>query len=220
MKRQSSMLALFPALMVLLGLVTAGSAKAEPCALRGGVAAIEIHHSRLVADGDWLGPATTEPLLVPRGDGCFRVYQNTSIYWSLDVGAYEVHGDIRSLWGKFGWEQSILGYPTTDETSTPDGIGRFNHFQNGSIYWTPRLGATVVINGFRAYWGAHGWERNPALGYPVSSEFPSVPAGPDRYQTFENGVPARSGLRRSPRPRAEPGLRGAADSTRGFKVIA
>ena len=44
-------------------------------------------------------------------------------------------------WASLGWERSFLGYPLTDETGTPDGVGRYNHFQGGSVYWTPGTGA-------------------------------------------------------------------------------
>lgn len=84
--------------------------------------------------------------------------------------AHEVHGAIAAKYRMLGAEASVLGYPTTDETGTPDGIGRFNHFQAGSIYWTPNTGAWEVHGLIREYWAAHGWERNPDLGYPISDE--------------------------------------------------
>ncbi len=85
-------------------------------------------------------------------------------------GAFEVHGDIHAKYMAMGAEASILGYPTTDESGTPDGIGRFNHFQAGSIYWTPDTGPYEVHGLIRQFWAANGWERNPNLGYPISDE--------------------------------------------------
>lgn len=82
----------------------------------------------------------------------------------------EVHGAIREKYLALGAEASILGYPLTDETTTPDTVGRFNHFQNGSIYWTPRTGAHEVHGLIRDLWSSQGWERNASLGYPVSDE--------------------------------------------------
>ena len=84
--------------------------------------------------------------------------------------AHEVHGAIHAKYLALGAETSILGYPTTDETGTPDGIGRYNHFQAGSIYWTPNTGAYEVHGLIREFWAANGWERNPNLGYPISDE--------------------------------------------------
>jgi uncharacterized protein with LGFP repeats len=84
--------------------------------------------------------------------------------------AREVHGAIRAKYLALGAEASVLGYPTTDETGTPDGIGRFNHFEGGSIYWTANTGAWEVHGLIRGFWAANGWERNPNLGYPISDE--------------------------------------------------
>ena len=86
------------------------------------------------------------------------------------AGAFEVHGAIREKYLALGAEASILGYPTTNETTTPDGIGRYNHFQGGSIYWTPSTWAHEVHGLIRDRWASLGWERNPQLGYPITDE--------------------------------------------------
>ena len=105
---------------------------------------IDVKYAALGGPGGWLGTATTEELIAPDGIGHYRHYRNGSIYWSPSSGAHEVHGDIRVNWSSLGWERSFLGYPLTDETTTPDGVGRYNHFQGGSIYWTPGTGALAV----------------------------------------------------------------------------
>jgi hypothetical protein len=86
------------------------------------------------------------------------------------AGAFEVHGVVREKYLALGAEASILGYPRTDETGTPDGVGRFNHFQSGSIYWTPGTFAHEVHGLIRDRWASLGWERNPQLGYPITDE--------------------------------------------------
>jgi hypothetical protein len=43
-----------------------------------------------------------------------------------------------------GWVTG-LGYPTTDDKGSPDGVGRYNHFSGksgASIYFTPSTGRT------------------------------------------------------------------------------
>jgi uncharacterized protein with LGFP repeats len=75
------------------------------------------------------------------GRGRARDYQNGSIYWTPQTGAHEVHGAIRVKWAQLGGHRSFLGYPVTDETGTPDGRGRFNHFEHGSIYCRPPVPA-------------------------------------------------------------------------------
>jgi uncharacterized protein with LGFP repeats len=77
----------------------------------------------------------------------------------------------------------VLGSPLTDELTTPDGVGRFNHFQNGSIYWTPATGAHEVHGLIRAKWESLGWETG-ALGYPVRDEY-AVTGG--RESEFQKG---------------------------------
>ena len=127
----------------------------------------------------------TDERSTPDKVGRFNHFQGGSIYWTPKTGAHEVHGDIRQKWSSLGWERSFLGYPTTDETSTPDGVGRFNHFQGGSIYWTPNTGAHEVHGDIRQKWASLGWERS-FLGYPISDEL-SINNN-SRYSVFEGGV--------------------------------
>jgi hypothetical protein len=107
------------------------------------------------------------------------------------AGAFEVHGAIREKYLALGAEASILGYPRTDETGTPDGTGRFNHFQAGSIYWTPGTSAHEVHGLIRELWASSGWERNPQLGYPVSDELiPDRRVGHRRPETLKKPIVA------------------------------
>lgn len=117
------------------------------------------------------------------GRGRARDYENASIYWTAQTGAFEIHGDIRIHYGRVGGHRGFLRYPVTDETGTPDGVGRFNHFEGGSIYWTPRTGAWEVHGAIRELWAHDGWERGP-VGYPISDEF-DIPGG--RASRFERG---------------------------------
>lgn len=117
----------------------------------------------------FLGKPTITETNCPDGIGHFRHYEHGSIYWHPNTGVYEIHGSIRDKWKQFGWEKSSQGYPVTDETKTPDGKGRFNHFQNGSIYWHPDIGAYGVVGRIRETWARYGWERG-FLGYPVSDQ--------------------------------------------------
>jgi glucose/arabinose dehydrogenase len=116
-----------------------------------------------------LGYPTTDETGTPDGSGRFNHFQHGSIYYHPNVGIYEVHGGIRDKWAALGWERSALGYPTTDETGTPDGNGRFNHFQTGSIYYYPGVGIWEVRGAIRDRWAALGWEKS-YLGYPTSDE--------------------------------------------------
>ena len=103
------------------------------------------------------------------GGGSGQDFAFGSVYWSPATGAQEVHGAIRDLWRQLGSEQGFLGYPLTDETPTPDGIGRYNRFQGGSIYWSPGTGAHEVHGAILSRYLGSGAESGP-FGWPTSDE--------------------------------------------------
>jgi hypothetical protein len=133
----------------------------------------------------WLGKSLGPAALTPNGKGWYEHFENGSIYWTSKIGAHEVHGAIRDKWASLGWEQSFLGFPTTDETETPGGRGRFNHFQGGSIYWSPQTGAFEVHGAIRDKWASLGWEQS-FLGFPTSDEL-ALADGIGRFNNFEGG---------------------------------
>ncbi|HEV8563223.1 MAG TPA: PQQ-dependent sugar dehydrogenase [Actinophytocola sp.] len=114
--------------------------------------------------------------------GTYNHFQYGSIFWSPATGINYVINGIRAKYAAYGWELSFLGYPTSDETSR-DGYGTYNHFQGGSIFWSPATGVHSVVNGIRAQYAQLGWERS-YLGYPTSDEF-AVPGG--ARSNFRNG---------------------------------
>lgn len=134
-------------------------------------------------EGGRLGLPTTSEAGTPNGRGRFNHFEGGSIYFSGATGARQIEGAIRTKWAGLGWESSFLGFPTTDELGTPDRVGRYNHFQGGSIYWSPGTGANEVHGLIRDEWGRRGWERS-SLGYPTSDEF-AVPGG--RRSNFQRG---------------------------------
>jgi thermolysin len=146
--------------------------------------AIRAKWDGLGAEEGFLGMPTTDELSTACGGGRFNHFQGGSIYWTPATGAHEVHGAIRGKWASLGWECSFLGFPLTDESTTPDGIGRYNHFQGGSIYWTPATGAHEVHGAIRDRWASLGWETS-ALKYPVSDELPW--GGTGRVSYFQGG---------------------------------
>jgi len=130
-----------------------------------------------------LGYPVSDESLTPYGPGRFNHFEHGSIYWTPETGVHEVHGAIRDKWASMGWERSILGYPMKDESESPDGVGRFNHFQGGSIYWTPWTGAHAVHGAILDKWASMGWEYS-YLRYPISDE-QDCPGG--RVSHFEGG---------------------------------
>lgn len=134
-------------------------------------------------ENTWLGAGKTGYVAI--NGGMYRDFDNGSIYISKTNGvACLVYGDIRAKWLSAGGV-SYYGFPTTDELPTPDGFGRFNHFEQGSIYWTPGSGACFVYGLIREKWASMGWETG-FLGYPITDELASED-GNGRYTQFQGG---------------------------------
>jgi hypothetical protein len=148
--------------------------------------AIAAKYNALGGAASFLGKPVTHELTTPDTIGRFNHFEGGSIYWTPSTGAWSIRGDIRNKWKAMGWETSALGYPVSDETKTPDGIGRFNHFQGGSIYWTAATGARPVLGAIRQRWAALGWEKG-YLGYPIADEAVTA-GGIGRYTRFQRGT--------------------------------
>ena len=118
------------------------------------------------AQGTWGFPTTDE---VDVAGGRASYFQKAHIYWTRSTGAREVHGAILKKFLSTGGP-TVNGFPTTDETKTADGVGRFNHFTaSRSIYWTSGTGAHLIRGGIRSTWVRLGAERS-RLRYPSSDE--------------------------------------------------
>ncbi|MFI9404916.1 hypothetical protein [Nocardia sp. NPDC052316] len=119
-------------------------------------------------EGGVLGYPTSDEIVNPDNIGRRQYFQGGTIYWKLNE-AYYVAGAIRDKWGETGWEGGYLGYPISDETGTPDGVGRFNRFERGVIFWSPSGGVHPVSGGILTKWSWTNYERGP-YGYPVSDQ--------------------------------------------------
>jgi len=139
--------------------------------------------------GSALGAPSSSEIPTFDGVGRYQNFEGGVISWHPETGAHVVWGLIGERWLKIGRES--FGYPINDETSTPDGVGRYNHFKAvqlpgkpvASIYFSPSTGAHEVYGGIRDKWASLGWERS-TLGYPVAAE-EDAPGG--RVQRFERG---------------------------------
>ncbi|MGW4849116.1 NucA/NucB deoxyribonuclease domain-containing protein [Nocardia brasiliensis] len=119
-------------------------------------------------EGGVLGYPTSDEIVNPDNVGRRQYFQGGTIYWKLNE-AYYVAGAIRDKWGETGWEGGSLGYPTSDETKTPDGVGRFNRFDKGVVYWHPQYGAHPVSGGILTKWQLTNFEQGP-YGYPTGDQ--------------------------------------------------
>ncbi|MDP9401763.1 MAG: hypothetical protein M3P85_00180 [Actinomycetota bacterium] len=132
-----------------------------------------------------LGDPTGPELAAPGGRGRLRNFEGGAIYWTEQTGAHEVHGAIFDRWRAAGGHGGELGFPLTDETTTPDTIGKFNHFEGGSIYWTKETGAHEVHGQIYAKWAELGWETG-YLAYPTT-DVTDTPDGRGSFSHFQGG---------------------------------
>jgi uncharacterized protein with LGFP repeats/glucose/arabinose dehydrogenase len=146
---------------------------------------IRMKWKALGAEAGELGYPTTDERVTPDGIGRFNHFsKNASIYYTVETDARAIWGRIRVRWEALGWEAGPLGYPTMEEATTPDGIGRYVHFTKaGSVYWTMQTDAHAVYGAIRKRWEALGWEAG-YLRYPTTDEF-SVTGG--RQNNFQGG---------------------------------
>jgi hypothetical protein len=137
--------------------------------------AIEQKYIALGGCTSLLGAPITDERTCPDGVGRYNQFRNgASIYWTPSTGAHEVHGAIRGRWVEMGWEHSILGYPTSDETSGAPNV-RYSRFQHGAIYWSGPTGAHEVVGKIYSTWASLGYERGE-LGLPIAAQV-AVPSG-------------------------------------------
>lgn len=131
-----------------------------------------------------LFPKTNE-LTNPDGIGKRTEFLNGPIYWSPQGGAHPVVNHFLAAWARHGYENSYIGYPTTDEIVNPDGLGRRQHFTGSTIYW--KLNEAYSIGGAIAdKWHQVGAESG-TLGYPTSDEL-VLSDGVGRLNLFESGA--------------------------------
>ncbi|MGW6424221.1 alpha/beta hydrolase-fold protein [Nocardia sp. NPDC055053] len=132
---------------------------------------------------NWMGNCVTGEY--PLGPAVVQDFVNGRVFYSAATGAHPVAGRIGGAYTGVGGPLSPLGLPTGDERGLPDGRGRMQAFEGGSIYWTPDTGAQVMRGAILEEWGKQGYERGPA-GYPVAAEAPT-PSRDGVVQAFEHG---------------------------------
>ena len=146
-------------LWICLTIIVLGPSRAQGSAQDSIDAVVRNHPS--------LGNAA-KPLVTLPG-GYQREYEGGTVYYenASPATASEVHGEILAKYLLMGGPAGSLGFPRTSEMSGAHGVGRYNHFAGGSIYWFPLLGAYIVSGAIRDKWVELGTEGGP-LGYPVT----------------------------------------------------
>jgi uncharacterized protein with LGFP repeats len=100
---------------------------------------------------------------------------------TTQINGFVVLGAIEAKWLVAGAQGGYLGMPTSNETPTFDGLGRFQSFQRGRIAWHPQIGAAFAVTGaISGRWCAIGAEQ---FGYPITDES-TCPDKHGRYNHF------------------------------------
>ncbi|UGT40367.1 esterase [Nocardia yamanashiensis] len=151
-------------------------ATAGQCTLGGAIAGV-------AQANNWLGDCLTGEY--PVNNGVAQDFRGGQVFFSPATGAQPTGGAIGGSYAGLNGAASGLGFPTAGDGGLPDGRGRWQTFQNGSIYWTPQTGAQAVRGAVLDAWGKQGFERSPA-GYPTGLE-QRTPSRDGVVQGFENG---------------------------------
>lgn len=123
------------------------------------------------------------------GVGRWTDFRNGSLYWHPAAGVHELGGPLRDHWFAVGGPSGALGYPTTGESATVGGTGKFVHFLNpataarGSIFAKDGRPPYAVRGEIRDKWAALGWELG-FLRFPTSDTRPVLHG---LSNTFEGG---------------------------------
>ena len=133
-----------------------------------------------------LGRPVAEQVCGLRDGGCFQRFEDGSLYASPASGAHAVQEPVAAGWARQGWESGPLGYPVTDAGCGLAGDGCYQHFQGGTVMWSPGSGAWPVSGALRDGWFANGSEAG-RLGYPTSAALCGLRDG-GCLQRFEKGT--------------------------------
>jgi hypothetical protein len=121
--------------------------------------------------------------------GYFLRYEKGWVYYNPKLyQAFAIWGETMKKYQAANFETGWLGFPTTDPKNTPNRTGTYQHFDGGSIYYSPTTGYHYIAGAFKDYWANIGWENSTELGFPKTDEVEIFIDGYTRYQQFEKGT--------------------------------
>jgi uncharacterized protein with LGFP repeats len=113
---------------------------------------VNAHYVALGGVGGFLGAPTSDEVS-HGGGGNVAAFVGGRMYYTVALGAHEVHGTILTEWGNLGGSAGGYGYPRSDVRVTGGvSAGRFTQFAGGNIYWSASTGAHGVHGGILAYY--------------------------------------------------------------------
>lgn len=135
-----------------------------------------------------LGYPVTDLFCGLRGGGCGQHFQGGSVYSrpgaTLYEGAFVLGLGMRDAWGRAGWENGPLGYPTGPAECNLRGGGCVQRFDGGLTYQQAGQPAHAVHGAILGRYSAAGWENG--LGFPTSDPICGLRDG-GCGQHFEGG---------------------------------
>jgi hypothetical protein len=133
-----------------------------------------------------IGYPSAEAVCGLAGGGCRQQFQGGVIYYSpAQGGQVMLNGSLLTRYLAAGAERGVLGYPRTPAGCGIPGTGCEQHFQGGSIYWTPTTGTHVSHGSIRSAWGGRGaWSGS--YGFPTNDTTCGLRDG-GCSQSFQNG---------------------------------
>ena len=103
-----------------------------------------------------------------RDGGYYQNFVRGSILYSPATGAQISLGGTRSIWGSTGFENGVLGYPTSGEIAAGGGV--YQNYQHGVITWHPSYGGHFVFGGIGSMYRDAGGATG-RLGLATSGEY-------------------------------------------------
>jgi uncharacterized protein with LGFP repeats len=117
-----------------------------------------------------LGYPAAERICGLRDGGCLQRFEKGTLYSSASTAARAVTGPTADGWARQGWEGGALGYPVSDTTCGLADGGCYQHFQGGTVMYSPASGSWAVAGVLRDGWFRAGSEGG-VLGYPAGAQF-------------------------------------------------
>ncbi|MBT1182273.1 RICIN domain-containing protein [Bifidobacterium sp. CP2] len=132
----------------------------------------------------WLGYPTTDETTGLRDGGASQRFQGGTVFKAPQTSAHAVKKSILKKYADIGYENSTLGYPTSEENNLGSGVSQV--FQHGEIHWSSATGAHFTRGAIQDYWAVNGWQAG-WLGYPTTDETTGLRDG-GASQRFQGGT--------------------------------
>lgn len=136
--------------------------------LRGTSGGIGGYYVQRGGPGGPLGYPTAE--VVCQSGRCRQVFQHGEITWAPGVGARLLQGGILGSWASTGGMTGPLGSAVTEMVCGLNRAGCGQHFQGGSLFWSPTSGTHAMYGAIRDRWFRQNGQDG-SLAYPIGNMF-------------------------------------------------